>query len=194
VGLTGGIGSGKSTVAALFSARGVTVIDADQVARQVTRPGTSALTTIAGHFGNRVLTGDGELDRAYLGRKVFADPGARKWLESLLHPLIRENMDRLVAECGDAFCILEIPLLVESGRAAEMDRIIVVQCPRESRIRRVVESRGMSREQVVSIMAQQATDEDRLAIADYVVHNDGDRDQLQPRVEAVLEALRREFA
>ena len=193
VGLTGGIGSGKSTVAAMFAGHGVLVIDADQVARAVTSPGTDALDAISNRFGSGVLGSDGALDRKALGRVVFADPEERRWLEKLLHPLIRAEMDRQAVACEDPFCILEIPLLVETGRHAEMDCVVVVHCPRALRIKRLEVTRGMSPGDVEQIMAQQATDEERLAAADHVIHNDADMSTLQLRVDRVFGELENRF-
>lgn len=193
VGLTGGIGSGKSTVASLFADKGILVIDADQVARELTRPGTPALDAIGRQFGYDLISESGELDRAALGKLVFSDRPSRHWLESLLHPLIRENMSQRVESCSDSFCILEIPLLVESGQVAQMDRVIVVQCPREERIQRLVSSRGISRDHVEKIIAQQATDEERRSVADFVVDNAGHLNQLADQVDVVISALRAEF-
>lgn len=193
VGLTGGIGSGKSTAANLFAGHGIEVIDADQVARAVTAPGTPALDSITRKFGSEVLGPDGSLDRKALGGRVFSDASARRWLEQLLHPLIRECMDRRAADCDDPFCILEIPLLVESGRHHDMDCVVVVHCAREVRIRRLGASRGMTRAESERIMAQQATDEDRLAAADYIINNDGDLSALRRQVDEVYAELRRRY-
>ncbi len=193
IGLTGGIGSGKSTVAALFAGHGVPVIDADQVARDVCAPGGPALGAIREKFGDSILSDDGTLDRAALGRRVFADPGERQWLEELLHPLIRERMDAMAAASDAPFCILEIPLLVESGRDRDMDRVVVVHCPREERIRRLETSRGMSRDEVLRIMAQQASDEERMVAADHVIRNDADAGTLAARVGDVFLALKEAF-
>lgn len=193
VGLTGGIGSGKSTVAKLFADRGVLVVDADVVARNVTRPGTSALATIVSRFGEGILKADGSLDRGALGREVFASVDQRLWLENLLHPLIRREMDSRASNCTDPFCILEIPLLVETGRQQDMDCVIVVHCPREMRIARVIEFRGMRREDVEMVMDQQATDEERLEAADHVLDNDSDRETLASRFDRVLMDLQRRF-
>ncbi len=193
VGLTGGIGSGKSTVAKLFADRGVLVVDADVVARNVTRPGTRALATIVSRFGEGILKADGSLDRGALGRVVFASADQRLWLENLLHPLIRREMDSRASNCTDPYCILEIPLLVETGRQQDMDCVIVVHCPREVRIARVIESRGMRREDVERVMDQQATDEERLEAADHVLDNDSDRETLASRFGRVLMDLQRRF-
>ena len=194
VGLTGGVGSGKSTVADLFADRGVLVVDADAVAREVTRPGTGALATIASHFGDEVLKADGSLDRGALGREVFANAEQRLWLESLLHPLIRREMDSRASNCTDPFCILEIPLLVETGRQRDMDCVIVVHCPREVRIARLTESRGMHREDVERVMDQQVTDEERLEAADYTLDNGSDRRTLESRFGRLFRDLKRRFS
>lgn len=193
VGLTGGIGSGKSTVAGLFTDRGILVVDADAVAREVTRPGTRALAAIAARFGNGVLKADGSLDRAALGREVFADADQRLWLESLLHPHIRREMDSQASGCPDPFCVLEIPLLVETGRQGEMDCVVVVHCPREERITRLVEFRNMQRGEVERVMDQQATDDERLKAADYALDNGSDPETLAARFEHVFVDLQRRF-
>ena len=193
VGLTGGIGSGKSTVAKLFADRGVQVVDADAVAREVTRPGAKALAMIVSRFGEGILKADGSLDRGALGREVFASADQRLWLENLLHPLIRREMDSRASNCTDPYCILEIPLLVETGRQQDMDCVIVVHCPREVRIARLIESRGMSREDVEQVMDQQATDEERLKAANHVLDNDSDQETLASRFDRVLMDLQRRF-
>ena len=194
VGLTGGIGSGKSTVAGLFADLGVAIIDADRVARSVTAPGSDALRAITDRFGPSVLQSDGGLDRKALGRLVFADTSQRQWLEELLHPLIRLEMDRQAADCAAPFCILEIPLLVETGRYREMDCVVVVHCPRATRKQRLQASRGMTPAEAERIMDQQATDEDRIAVADHVIDNDKDLATLEARVIDVHRALQQRFA
>ena len=194
VGLTGGIGSGKSTVAKLFAGRGVLVVDADAVARDVTLPGTRALVTIVSRFGDRILTADGRLDRAALGREIFASADQRRWLERLLHPLIRREMDTQASNCTDPYCILEIPLLVETGRQEDMDCVIAVHCPREVRIARLSESRGMCREDVERVMDQQITDEARLDAADYALDNGSDPEALKSRFIKVFMDLERRFS
>jgi dephospho-CoA kinase len=173
IGLTGGIAAGKTVVADRLAELGAVRIDADRLAREVVEPGTPALAEIARRFGPGVIQADGSLDRAALGAVVFQDPDARRDLEAITHPAVRALSARRMAEAGEAdpdvVVVYDIPLLVESGRVDEFDRIVVVHAPREERIRRLVELRGMPREEAERRIASQASDEDRLAVADDVV-------------------------
>jgi dephospho-CoA kinase len=173
IGLTGGIAAGKTVVADRLAELGAVRIDADRLAREVVEPGTPALAEIARRFGPGVIQADGSLDRAALGTVVFQDPDARRDLEAITHPAVRALSARRMAEAGeadpDAVVVYDVPLLVESGRVDEFDRIVVVHAPREERIRRLVELRGMPREEAERRIASQASDEDRLAVADDVV-------------------------
>jgi dephospho-CoA kinase len=173
IGLTGGIAAGKTVVADRLAELGAVRIDADRLAREVVEPGTPALAEIAQRFGAGVIRDDGSLDRPALGAVVFQDPDARRDLEAITHPAVRALSARRMAEAGeadpDAIVVYDIPLLVESGRVDEFDRIIVVHAPREERIRRLVELRGMPRAEAERRIASQASDEDRLAVADDVV-------------------------
>lgn len=189
VGLTGGVGSGKSTVAKLFSDRGIPVIDADQIARQVVLPGSEGLSQIIAHFGNQVLMDDGSLDRKALAEIVFADPQQRSWLEALLHPLIQIATDRQAIALEASWCVLEIPLLVETGRHLDMYRTIVVHCPEGLRIERLQRSRKMTVAQIQRVLDSQASDQQRLEIADFVVKNDGDPEQLPDQVDRIIEEI-----
>ncbi len=189
IGLTGGIGSGKSLVASIFRQLGVEVIDADYIAREVTRPGGKALTEIVRRFGERILSSDGQLDRKSLGDIVFSDREQRLWLESLLHPEIRMRMNLQASECLDPYCILEIPLLLESGRHLDMTKVIVVHCPQNIRIQRLKDFRDMRAAAIEGVLQSQASDEERLAIADYVIDNSGDIADLNPQVNKVHDAL-----
>lgn len=183
VGLTGGVASGKSVVATKLAQLGAVVIDADKLARQVVEPGTSGLAQIRQAFGAAVFAADGTLDRAALGEIVFADQDQRERLNSIVHPLVRAEATKLRSEAAaDALVVEDIPLLAESGNAHGFDRVIVVQAPREERIRRMVEDRGWSREQAEARMAAQATDEQRAAIADHLLHNDGTLEALLAQV------------
>mgnify|MGYP000128403474 CR=1 FL=1 len=183
VGLTGGIGSGKSTVAQHFIELGVACIDADQTAREVVQPGTTALKAISEHFGESILLTDGSLDRRQLRDKVFADEQARQWLNDLLHPLIRQRMLQQCQETIGPYCILMVPLLFESGRFAGLcQRVLVVDCPEQVQIERVRQRSGLAAEQVVAIMAAQLSRADRLARADDVIDNSGARDSLPAQV------------
>ena len=186
VGLTGGIGSGKSAVADLFAARGILVVDTDAVAHALTAPGGAAMPAIRAEFGAAVAAADGALDRAAMRARVFADPAARKRLEAILHPMIRSESERLLA--ADAtrapYAILMVPLLIEAGSYRErVDRIAVVDCAEATQIARVMSRNGLAREEVERILAAQATRAERLAAADDVIDNDGDLDALRPQIE-----------
>ncbi len=183
VGLTGGIGSGKSTVEGLFRELGVPVLDADQVARELVQPGSEALARIREHFGESVLTPAGALDRAALRRRVFADPGERRWLEQLLHPLIRERMAAWSAAQRSPYVILSIPLLFESGMRDLVDRVLVVECDPQLRIRRVCRRDSVSPEEVQTILQAQTGDEARRRLADDLLDNRGDLESLRREVE-----------
>jgi dephospho-CoA kinase len=190
VGLTGGIGSGKSTVARRLAALGALLVDSDVLAREVVEPGTPGLAAIRAAFGPDVITADGSLDRPALGRIVFADEAARKRLEAITHPLIFERYAELEAAAGpDDLVVHDIPLLAESGRADTFDEVIVVDAPPELQVRRMVEDRGWTREDAEARIAAQASREDRLAIATYVIENTGTLDELRARVEEVHAAL-----
>jgi dephospho-CoA kinase len=173
IGLTGGIAAGKTVVADRLAELGAVRIDADRLAREVVEPGTPALAEIAQRFGAGVIRDDGSLDRPALGAVIFQDPDARRDLEAITHPAVRALSARRMAEAGeadpDAIVVYDIPLLVESGRVDEFDRIVVVHAPREERIRRLIELRGMPRAEAERRIASQASDEDRLAVADDVV-------------------------
>ena len=174
VGLTGGIGSGKSTVARAFEARGVEVVDADALAHRLTAPGGLAIPAIRAAFGADAVDASGALDRARMRRLAFTDPGARKRLEAILHPLIRAETERLARSARSNYVILMIPLLVESGDPrGRCDRVLVVDCPEEEQIRRVTERSGLPRTEVEAIMATQASRVDRLAAADDILDNSG---------------------
>jgi dephospho-CoA kinase len=184
VGLTGGIASGKTTVANLFAALGVPIIDTDVLAREVVAPGTPGLAAIAERFGPAILLADGALNRAALRAKVFATPGERRWLEQLTHPLIRSLMEQRCAAADGPYQIVAIPLLAETGRDQRVDRVLVVDCDPELQIARLRARDGNTREQAERILAAQASRSERLAIADDVIVNDGDmarlRDQIEP--------------
>ena len=191
IGLTGGIGSGKSTVARMFGALGVHWVDADDVARQVVEPGTQALRAIADHFGERILQGNGELDRAALRQKVFEDPEQRRWLEGLLHPIIRQELIRQLSpeDYNLPYVILVSPLLLETNQHELVERIVVVDVPEETQINRTMARDGNSREQVERILAAQMPRAARREKADAIINN------AQPleRVEASVHALHQRF-
>jgi dephospho-CoA kinase len=183
IGLTGGIGSGKSTVAALLAERGARVVDADRIAREVVEPGTPGLAAVVAEFGARVLTADGALDRPALAALVFGDPGARARLDAVVHPLVRARAAELVAAAPpDAVVVQDVPLLVETGQAGAYDLVLVVETDPGTRVARLVE-RGLSAEDARARIASQATDEQRRAVADVVLRNDGDREALAAEVE-----------
>ncbi|CAE6774283.1 dephospho-CoA kinase [Paraburkholderia haematera] len=173
VGLTGGIGSGKSTVADLFAARGVPLVDTDLIAHRITAPHGIAMPQIAAEFGDSFVAADGSLDRVRMRTLVFSDDGARKRLESITHPLIRAETEREQREAHGPYVIIVVPLLVESGSwKTRVNRVLTVDCSVETQISRVMSRNGFSREQVLAIIARQATREARLAAADDVIDND----------------------
>lgn len=184
IGLTGGIGSGKSKVGTLFEAHGVTVIDADEISRSLTAAGGGAMPAIAAAFGAEFVDPQGALDRSRMRTLVFSDPAAKARLEAILHPIIRAETDRRIAAATSDYVILMIPLLVESGRARERcDRIVVVDCPEEIQIERVMRRDQLPRAQVEAIMAAQVARADRLAAADDTIDNGGSPDALPAQVE-----------
>jgi dephospho-CoA kinase len=183
-GLTGGIGSGKSTVADLFAELGTPVIDTDVIARDLTAPGAETLEAIRVVFGETVMQADGTLDRAALRRRVFADSGARRQLEAILHPHIRQAVERTLATLTAPYALIVIPLLVEtSGYQNMLKRVLVVDCPENVQIARVVARNGLAQAEVKAILAAQAGRAERLAAADDIIVN-----------TASLEALRAEVA
>jgi dephospho-CoA kinase len=185
IGLTGGIASGKSTVERLFAAHGVPIIDSDLIAREVVAPGTPGLAQVRARFGDGVLLADGSLDRRALRRLVFADPAARRDLEAIVHPLIRAAMAERSAAAGGAYQINVIPLLVEGGRRATIDRVLVVDCPEALQIARVMRRDQVTEAEARAILTAQATRAERLAAADDVIVNDGDAIALQAQVDAL---------
>ena len=190
MGLTGGIASGKSVVAAVLRELGAMVIDADQLARDVVAKGTPGLSAVVEEFGPRVLTAEGELDRPAVARIVFADEEARKRLEAIVHPLVFEEIQRLEAEAPqDAVVVHDIPLLAESGRADTFDAVLVVDAPEELQVRRMVEHRGWTEEEAKARMGAQASREQRLAVATHVIDNGGTLDELRRQVTALYEEL-----
>jgi dephospho-CoA kinase len=193
VGLTGGIGSGKSTVADLFRRHGALVLDADAVARSVVEPGTPALAALVERFGGSILQADGTLDRPALAALAFATDDDRRALEGITHPAIVAEMNRQIAAVpDDAIAIVEVQLLAEtwSSRIRDYDAVVVVEAPADVRIDRVVD-RGMSRDDAERRMAAQATDDDRRAIATHVIENHGDLAALAKQVDDVWADLRR---
>jgi dephospho-CoA kinase len=186
VGLTGGIGAGKSVVAKRLAERGAVVIDADALAREVVAPGTPALAEVAAVFGPGVLTPDGAMDRAAVAALVFGDDEKRSRLEAIIHPRVRELSTRMIASARpDAVVVNDVPLLVESGTAARFDLVIVVLAAEAVRLDRLVSSRAMTEETVRARFAAQATDEQRRAVADVVIVNEGTPEELAAMVDAV---------
>jgi dephospho-CoA kinase len=191
VGLTGGIGSGKSTVADLLRAKGATIIDADQVARDVVEPGTPALAQLVERFGAEILDAEGRLDRPRLGRLAFVDEQSREDLEAITHPAInREFLRRVQAAPADAIVVCDVPLLVESPKARGRGYrfVVVVEAPRELRLERL-EARGVPKEDAQARMAAQASDEERREVATHVIDNSGDRAHLERQVDEVWNDL-----
>jgi dephospho-CoA kinase len=193
IGLTGGIASGKSTVARLFAEAGVPVIDLDDVAREVAQPGETGLAAIVAEFGPEVLDAGGALDRARLRARVFDDPTARRRLEQLLHPRILEATVRQAAAAGGPYQVIVVPLLVESGLQGWLDRVLVVDCPVETQIERLLARDAGSEAQARAMLAAQASREQRLAVADDVILNDGPPERL-PGAVATLDAVYRALA
>jgi dephospho-CoA kinase len=190
IGLTGGIASGKSTVSGMLRELGAVVIDADQLAREVVARGTSGLAAVVAEFGDQLLTPDGELDRPRMGELVFGDEDARKRLEAIIHPLVFERIVEIEAGTGpDDVVVHDIPLLAESGRADTFDAVIVVDAPTEVQVERMVRDRGWSEADARSRIAAQASREDRLSIASYVVENTGTLEDLRQRVTEVFEEV-----
>lgn len=179
IGLTGGIGSGKSEVARLFSQLGVPVIDADVIAHQLVQPGTQALSELIGVFGETVLTSEGKLDRAKLAGIVFNNPDMKQRLENIIHPRVREQIRAFKdAHINEPYIMVVIPLLLESGQRDLVDRVLVVNAAESVRIQRVLARDGRSEEQIRSIMQNQADDEERHAAADDNIDNSGSLDDL----------------
>jgi dephospho-CoA kinase len=182
VGLTGGIASGKTTVANLFAALGVSIVDTDLLAREVVAPGTPLLSEIAAHFGAGILGADGALDRRALRERVFADAAERRWLEERTHPAIRALTDQRCEEAPGPYSMVAIPLLVETGGADRFDRVLVVDCPPELQLSRLMARDGITREAAQRMLSAQVSREARLSAADDVIRNDGDIGALRDQV------------
>jgi dephospho-CoA kinase len=197
VGLTGGIGSGKSAAADRFAARGAAVVDTDVIARELTAPGGAGIAPLHAAFGAELLTSDGALDRTQMRRIAFADPSARARLEAILHPLIRAECEmriRRLASADFPYVLLVVPLLVESGNYRErVNRVCVVDCPEEIQVARVTARSGLSPAEVQSIIAAQASRAQRLAVADDIIDNAAGLPALDARI-AMLHAKYREMA
>jgi len=186
VGLTGGIGSGKSAAATLFEELGAAVVDTDAIAHELTAPGGTAIAPIRAAFGDEVVAPNGALDRAAMRRKVFTDAQAKGRLEAILHPMIRAEADRRSAAVRAPYVVLVVPLLVESGGyRSRVQRVTVVDCPEEVQVARVMSRSGLSAEEARAIMAAQVSREARLAVADDVIDNGGELAALRPQIEAL---------
>lgn len=190
VGLTGGIGSGKSAVSSRLAARGAVLIDSDVLAREVVAKGTDGLAEVVAEFGDDVLTAAGELDRPALGRIVFGDEPARRRLEAIVHPRVRARAAEIEAQAADdAIVVHDIPLLVETGQADHFDLLLVVDVPVEVQVERLTSQRGMSDEEAKRRIASQASREQRLEAADLVVDNSGTLEDLDRRIDEVWTTL-----
>jgi dephospho-CoA kinase len=192
VGITGGVASGKTTVAELLRGLGAVVVDADALAREVVTPGTPGLRAVVAEFGPEVLAADGTLDRARLGALVFADPDRRTALEAIVHPLVRARAAELERSAPPgAVVVHDIPLLVETGQASSFDAVLVVDVPVEVQVERAVRDRGWSVEEARSRIDAQASREERLAAATHVIDNSGTAEDLRQRVAEVFAELSR---
>ncbi|TDD23339.1 dephospho-CoA kinase [Actinomadura sp. KC06] len=190
VGLTGGIGSGKSEVSARLRERGAVVIDADKIAREVVAPGTPGLAAVVAEFGEDVLLPDGALDRAKVGRIVFSDPERLAALNGIVHPLVGERTKELMdAAPADAVVVYDVPLLAENGLAEMYDEVVVVDAPEEVQLDRLVARRGMTEDDARARMASQASRAERRAVATHVIDNSGTLDDLKSQVDALWESL-----
>ncbi len=193
VALTGGIASGKTTVANLFEALGVPVIDTDVIARTVVEPGQPALAAVVAAFGSDVLDADGRLDRRRMRERIFSDRAAQRRLEAILHPAIRNEMERQSREAGGEYQMLVIPLLTEGGRRGHVDRVLLVDVPEEVQVERLVTRDGVTHEQAQAALAAQASRAARLEMADETLVNTGHIEDLRAKV-VELDALYRRFA
>ncbi len=185
IALTGGIASGKSTVAQLFIALGAKLIDTDQVAREIVTPGAPSLLAIVARFGNSVLAPDGTLDRARLRQLVFADPAARADLEAIMHPAIRARVAQLSTTTGGPYQLIAVPLLAETSTQGDYDRVLAVDCEPGLQLHRLMARDGMGEAEARRMIGAQADREARLAIADDVIRNDGDITALAAQVQAL---------
>ncbi len=183
IGLTGGIGSGKTAVSDLFAKKGIDIIDADVVARQVVEPGSEALLKIADKFGEQSILSDGSLNRPFIRQLVFADKSNKQWIDDLLHPLIRAVMNQQIKQAQSPYCILAVPLLVENGMNKMVDRVLVVDVDEHTQLQRASARDGQSKEQVQKIINAQASRKERLHLADDTIDNSATLDELIPQVE-----------
>ena len=179
VGLTGGIGSGKTTIANIFAEFGIDIVDADIVAREVVEPGTKALTLIADHFGTEVITRTGQLDRALLRSKIFSNDDEKQWLNNCLHPLIRTSIQTQVAAVNSPYCLLVAPLLIENHLHEMVDRVLVVDVSIDTQIQRTLSRDNSSSEEIKRIIASQATRAQRRKLADDIISNQSNQESEQ---------------
>lgn len=187
VAVTGGIGSGKSTVANAFSDLGIDIIDADIIARQVVEPNTPALQAIETHFGRAMINSDGSLNRRLLRERIFADASEKHWLNALLHPIIQQETRRQIASARSPYVLWVVPLLVENHLQEKADRVLVIDVSPETQIQRTIARDGVSREHAEQILAAQATRDARLAVADDVIDNNGAPDAIASDVARLHE-------
>jgi dephospho-CoA kinase len=185
IGLTGGIGSGKTSVSAIFASLGIPVIDADSIVHALILPGTPASRLIMETFGDEIMTNDGGVNRRKLAQQVFNRPSDRRKLEAILHPLVRAEIETRLRTLAAPYCVLEIPLLIEAQQQDLVDRILVVEASESARIRRIRHRDGRSESEIIAILASQASDTERRAAADDILHNDGSLDELQRQVQAL---------
>lgn len=189
VGLTGGIGSGKSAVTALFEKHDIDIIDADEVARDVVAIGSEGLAQISAYFGSDILLESGALDRAALRERVFNNENEKAWLNGLLHPLIRTRMLDLINESLSPYCILSVPLLVENKLTSMCQCVVVVDCPEQMQLQRATQRDGNNEQTIKNIMTSQASREERLAVADYVLDNSTTIGNLASQINTLHEKL-----
>lgn len=185
VGLSGGIGSGKSTVADCFAALGVLVVDADRIARELSEPGTVQFEEIVARFGGRVMDAEGRIDRKRLGEIVFNSSPQREFLEAILHPPIRAEMYARARQDEGCYCILAIPLLVESNQYRQMERVVTVACTINTRMERLQRTRNMQRTEIERVMKNQTSEQNRLAVADDVIDNNDTIAAIEPQVRGL---------
>jgi dephospho-CoA kinase len=185
IGLTGGIGSGKSTVSRLFADHGVPVIDADVIARELVQPGQAALESLIQEFGPEILDDQDQLDRTLMRELIFSDSSQRKRLEAILHPLIREEMHSRARSLDAPYCLMCIPLLIESRLEETVDRILIIDTPESLQIRRTLTRDGVDTAQVQAIIDTQVDRQTRLAAADDIIHNDSTMDSLRKQVDTL---------